>query len=454
MFKRIFSGYLAVLLISFIVLALAFSFTVRQYLINDTVQSLHRVAETLSASAFQPGIHGGGNLRGAFFKLANRIAYADYVVLRQDGIIIDSSDFQAYPHGIKNINEAFLELAFGEESGESMVERDLVAVKYPVSLGGSGKQANGVLILYTQLDLLTQLNLSILSILALALGAGTLVSLFAGLLVTRVVVKPLQQFKNRASELARRRFSGKLIINTGDELEELADAFNEMSGQLAEYDRSQKEFFRNASHELKTPLMSVQGYAEAIKDGIIPDKEKEQSLQLIIRESKRMKALVEEFVYLSKMETLKENYTFKRMNLADTVLEAVHSVHSLALEKGIAIDTEVAKNGITVNGDPEKIHRLLLNILSNAVRCAHTFVRLELHKNAKIIISDDGIGFKEEETEIVFEPFYKGENGGSGLGLAISRAIVENHGGTINAGNNPSGGACITINLPVDNLVK
>ncbi len=449
MFKRIFLGYLAVLLISFVVLALAFSFTVRQYLINDTVQSLHRVAETLSRSAFQPGMHGSGQIRGAFFKLANRIAYADYVVIRQDGIIIDSSNVKAYPPGIKNINETFIELAFGEKSGESKVQRELVAVKYPVSLGGSGKQADAVLILYTKLDLLTQLNLSILGILALALGAGTFVSLIAGLLATRVVVKPLHQLKNRAAELAKRRFSGRLVINTGDELEELADAFNEMSGQLAEYDRSQKEFFRNASHELKTPLMSVQGYAEAIKDDIIPDEEKDQSLQLIIRESRRMKALVEEFIYLSKMETMQENYSFEQFNLADTVSEAVHSVRSLALEKGVSLETKIVKNGVVIKGDPEKIHRLLLNILSNAVRCAYSTVKLELHNNAKIEVSDDGVGFKKEETEKVFEPFYRGENGGTGLGLAISRAIVENHGGTLAAGNNPTGGARIMITLPI-----
>ncbi len=448
MFRRIFIGYLAVLLISFAVLALAFSLTVRQYLINDTVESLQRVAETLSDSAIQPPTQGGGQMRGTFFKLANRIAYADYVVLRHDGIIIDSSDPTTYPHGIKNINEAFSELAFGNQYAENMVERDLVAVKYPVAVAGHADRANAALILYTKLDLLTQLNLSILGILAIALGAGTIVSLFAGLLVTRVVVKPLQQLKIRAAELARRRFTGRLSINTGDELEELADAFNEMSGQLAEYDRSQKEFFRNASHELKTPLMSVQGYAEALKDGIIPDREKEESLDLIIRESRRMKGLVDEFIYLSKMETLKESYNLEPLNLADAAREAVHALQSLALEKGVNIKTDLTRDDNKINGDPEKIHRLLLNILSNAVRCANSTVRIQANECSVIEVADDGFGFKTEETEKIFEPFYKGEKGGSGLGLAISRAIVEKHGGTIEAYNNHSGGATIKVSFP------
>lgn len=436
---------MAVLLISFAVLALAFNFTVRHYLINDTIESLHRVAETLSASPFQPGESSGG-MRGTFFKLANRIAYADYVVLRNDGMIIDSSDPKAYPHGIENINESFMELAFKNDPQQSLVEQDLVAVSYPVVTSGEGKNdRNAALILYTQLDLLTQLNQSITGILALAVGAGTVVSLIAGLLIVRVVVGPLHQLKNRAAELARRRFSGRLEINTGDELEELTEAINEMSGRLEEYDQSQKEFFRNASHELKTPLMSVQGYAEALKDGVIPDDEKDESLNLIIRESGRMKALVEKFIYLSKMETLKENYSFESLNLGETIREAVNAVQSLALERKIKLQVNIADEKATINGDPEKIHRLLLNLLGNALRFANSEITLTLKEGPAIEIIDDGPGFRAGEEENIFKPFYKGENGGSGLGLSISRAIVENHGGTISAENIPDRGAKFTV---------
>lgn len=444
MFKRIFISYLAVLFISFAVLALAFSLTVRQYLINDTIQSLHRVAETLSTTATQPGTQGGGHMRGAFFNLANRVAYADYILVQPDGTVIDSSDLDVNPPGTVITNEAFLNLASKPEIAGSFVEKNLVAVVYPVIIAGESSKA--ALILYSRLDLLTQLNRSLLNILALALGAGIAVSLIAGALATRVVVGPLQQLKNRAGELARRQFSGRLTINTGDELEELADTFNEMADQLAEYDRVQKEFFQNASHELKTPLMSVQGYAEAMREGVIPPEEAEQSLEIIIRESRRMKALVDEFIYLSKMETLKENYNFEPVSLDDAVREAVHSVQSLALDKGITIDTTVVPDNSTILGDPEKIHRLLLNILSNALRYARKYVTININ-GPTITIEDDGPGFKADELEKVFDPFYRGENGGSGLGLSISRAIVDKHRGTISAGENPTGGAQIKLDF-------
>lgn len=445
MFKRIFLGYLTVLLISFAVLALAFTLTVRQYLISDTVNSLYRVAETLSANPLPSGMHGSGHMRGAFFNLANRIAYADYIILARDDTIIESSDTLAYPPGVKNINESFRELAYGESEKENLVERNLVAVAFPLVTSGSQEKAS--LILYSQLDVLTQLNRSLLGILAIALGAGIIVSLLAGTLATRVVVGPLQQLKSRASELARRQFTGKLEINTNDELEELAKTFNKMAGQLAEYDRTQKEFFQRASHELKTPLMSVQGYAEALKEGIITEDEKTRILEIIIKESERMKALVEEFIMLSKMETVKESYRFEPLSLEESAREAVHAVGSLAIEKEITLETIYNREKMMINGDPEKIHRLLLNILGNALRSAENTVSITVSSGA-IKIEDDGPGFKEDELKKVFEPFYSNQSGGSGLGLAISRAITENHGGTIRASNKPAGGAVITITFP------
>jgi len=446
MFRRIFIGYLAVLIISFVVLALAFSFTIRQYLINDTVRSLYRVAETLSTGAIDNGVHGGGHMRGAFFNLANRIAYAEYVLIEPDGTILDSSDIEAYPPGAEMLNEAFLELAFGGEEGESMVERDRVAVSFPVVMGSEREKAS--LVLYSQLDVLTQLNRSILGILAFAAGAGIVVSIIAGIFATRVVVGPLQQLKNRANELSRRQFNGKLAINTGDEVEELAETFNEMAGRLAEYDHSQKEFFQKASHELKTPLMSIQGYAEALKDGIILEEEKDQSLDIIIRESRRMKALVDEFIYLSKMETLNESYNFVQVNLEESVKEAIDSVRSLALEKNLEITVISGGDDCKIKGDPEKIHRLLLNLLGNALNYARHRITVYVG-GGQLIVSDDGPGFESKDLEKVFDPFFnnKSKTGGSGLGLAISKAIVEKHQGAIKVGNSPEGGARLEVDF-------
>jgi signal transduction histidine kinase len=446
MFKRIFFGYLVVLIFSFAVLALAFSLTVRYYLINDTIASLQRVAETLSSSAARQGMPGGGHMRGAFFSLANRIAYADYLVLQSDGIILDSSDYNLYPPGSLINDEPYMNLAFKTDYSPSLIDNDNVAVAYPLNI--SGQTETAALILYSRLDLLSQLNRALLGLMALSLVAGIMASLIIGAFATRVVVGPLQQLKIRALALSKRRFDGKLSINTGDELEELAEAFNEMSDRLATYDLAQKYFFQKASHELKTPLMSIQGYAEALKDGIIPPGEYDQALGIVIRESGRMKNLVEQFIMLSRMETIMDDYAAEPVDLEETIREAISAIKSLALEKDISIETDFSGNDQNIIlGDPEKIHRLLLNIFSNALRYAKKKISVTVNSTS-IEISDDGIGFMPADLPHIFEPFYRGNKGGNGLGLAISRAIVEKHGGSITAANSPGGGAMINILFP------
>ncbi len=194
--------------------------------------------------------------------------------------------------------------------------------------------------------------------------------------------------------------------------------------------------------------MSIHGYAEAIKEGIIPKDEKEKGLEIIIKESGRMKALVDEFIYLSKMETLNESYNFEPVALDEAVKEAIYAVKSLALEKEVSIETSIASGNNVIDGDPEKIHRLLLNILSNALHYGRKNVIVILN-NTEIVVEDDGPGFDSEDLEKVFDPFFhKHKKESSGLGLAISRAIVEKHGGTITVKNKPGDGAKILINFP------
>jgi signal transduction histidine kinase len=445
MFKRIFFGYLTVLLISFAILAVAFSFTVRQYLVNDTIASLQRVAETLSGADLSQNAQGGRHMRGAFFSQANRIAYADYIIIQENGLIISSSDEEEYPPGESLSENAFFDLAFSPDLDNRLVTGNCIAVSYP--LAPDGRQNRAALILYSQPDLLLQLNRALLGILALSLLAGIAASLAGGFFASRLIVKPLNQLKSRALELSRRRFRGRLSIKTGDELEELAESFNEMSDRLAAYDQGQKEFFQKASHELKTPLMSVQGYAEAIRDGIIPPRETERSLEVIIRESQRMKGLVDQLIYLSKVETLEDDFKPGTLELVEAVEEAVEALRSLALEKNLELEIKSSGMSKKITGDSEQLHRLLLNTIGNAIRYAKQSVAVTVKENL-IIIEDDGPGFQPGEEEKAFNPFYSGNSQGSGLGLAISRAIVNKHGGTITAGNRPGGGGRITIYLP------
>jgi signal transduction histidine kinase len=200
--------------------------------------------------------------------------------------------------------------------------------------------------------------------------------------------------------------------------------------------------------------MSIQGYAEAIKDGVVEGKEMEESLAIIIEESQRLKKVVEEIIYLTKLENVEDIFNFEEGNIGEVIRKAIKSVKPLLDEKNIQINL---KGNFDYLGkfDSEKIKRAFINILGNCVRYAKSTIIIEVTRagnNLEIFIKDDGPGFKDGEEKRIFDRFYKGNKGGTGLGLAITKAIIEGHQGMIEAFNNSSYGAGFKIHLPLEKI--
>jgi signal transduction histidine kinase len=239
-------------------------------------------------------------------------------------------------------------------------------------------------------------------------------------------------------------------ISTGDEIEELAKCFNSMANNLKTYDDRQKAFLQNTSHELKTPLMSIQGYAEAIKDGVVQGAEVEPSLDIIIEESQRLKQVVEDIIYLTRLENFEDRFNFTRTNMKEIIAQAIQTIKPLMEEKNISINIGTGINFIG-NFDKEKLIRAFINVLGNCTRYARSSILIqgkEIYGGVEIYIQDDGPGFKVGEADKIFDRFYKGDSGGTGLGLAIGQNIIVGHGGSIAAFNNNSGGAVFKIFIP------
>jgi signal transduction histidine kinase len=213
-----------------------------------------------------------------------------------------------------------------------------------------------------------------------------------------------------------------------------------------------KKFFQNTSHELKSPLMAIQGYAEAIKDKVVTGEEVEESLNIIIDKSQYLKKVVEKTIYLSKLET--DIYSFERVVFNEYIDNYINEYNSFVTANSnieIVIDNQLSKN-IYVMLDIEKFNSVFNNILDNALRYANTLIKVELSFINDMIcikIIDDGEGFKNNEYDKIFNRFYKGEKGQSGIGLAIAHSITTHHKGSIKAYNYIRGGAVFEILLPV-----
>lgn len=277
-------------------------------------------------------------------------------------------------------------------------------------------------------------------------GAAIILSYF----MTNKLVTPLSLLKGELKKVENRRFDEMKRIEATGEIKEVEQSVYEMAAELERYMKSQQTFFQNASHELKTPLMTIQGYAEGIKDGIFDEDEKEKGLEVMVTEVNRLKGIINEMILLAKLDSQPEIYESSEVSLEELIGQVVDRALPIVNESGIQLNYQAEKDAVII-GDSEKMLRALLNIVFNAIRHAEKKLSIKgLKQKGRIVIlvEDDGEGIKEEDAAKIFHRFVKGENGETGLGLAIARAIVEQSQGRITAGRSDLGGAKFEITFP------
>ena len=210
----------------------------------------------------------------------------------------------------------------------------------------------------------------------------------------------------------------------------------------------QQTFFQNASHELKTPLMAIQGYAEGIQAGVM---DTGGAAEVILAESDRMTELVDELLDISKIDMGRQRLTLSEMDVRELLYDSIRAVEPAAAASGITIAPDFPEEPVMVSCDDTRLRRAVTNILSNGVRYARSELRLTCRtdkRNATIRIQDDGDGIAEEDLPHIFDRFYMGRSGKSGIGLALTKEIIHLHKGMIRAYNGDSG-AVFEISIPV-----
>ena len=288
--------------------------------------------------------------------------------------------------------------------------------------------------------------------------AGVLASLmlFAGVIGARIAML----LADRTAHDVERLGIGLGTFAAGDlshriepagprELRDLADSANEMAAELErmrserdDADRARRNLIASVSHDLRTPLTSLRLLVEAIDDGVVegPD-ETADALRRAKGYVTTLSTLVDDLFELARLEAGDISWTLSQVGVAELIDETVEAFRPLAEQKGLVLTESVPSDVAPVRGNPEKLQRVLYNLVQNAVR--HTpqdgTVSLRAERDAgfvRIEVADDGEGIPPEQAEQVFERFFRGGDGarngtGAGLGLSISRAIVEAHGGRI-----------------------
>ncbi|QKY71177.1 cell wall metabolism sensor histidine kinase WalK [Lentibacillus sp. CBA3610] len=275
---------------------------------------------------------------------------------------------------------------------------------------------------------------------------GTMAAVLLSYLLTNKLVTPLTKLKKQLKKIEKRKFDDIERIKATGEIKEVEQGLYDMATELERYMKSQQAFFQNASHELKTPLMTIQGYAEGIRDGVFNEKDKEKGLEMMVTEVSRLKTIINEMILLAKLDSEQAEYKDEQIRATELIDQVLDRALPLVSEKDITLNHSV-DNESTFMADQEKLLRALLNITVNAIRHAHSRVNVTVEEKT-IIIEDDGEGIAKELIPHIFHRFVKGKTGETGLGLAIARAIVEQSGGKIMVRDSELGGAKFVIAFP------
>jgi len=296
--------------------------------------------------------------------------------------------------------------------------------------------------------------------LAIAASVALLASAFVALFISRTISRPLASITQAAQEMARGNYDQELDVRSSDEVGRLAQTFNEMARQISLSDEMMRDFLANVSHELKTPLTSIQGFSQALEDGAISSPQQyEEAGRIINEETQRMRRLVDGLIELSRLESGQIAMQREPIDLPRLLQTCAGRFERRALDSGATLRVDIPPLP-TIEGDEGRLEQAFSNLIDNAVR--HTpeggavNVRAQAANGAvRVTIHNTGSYIPREDLPRVFERFFqldrhrKRGSGGAGLGLAIVSEVMQAHGGGVNASSDEAEGTEFVVTLPI-----
>ena len=306
---------------------------------------------------------------------------------------------------------------------------------YAVSMEEDPQAEDSYIVSYVDITYLTALTARVNIVLSLVILAAIIVCVLLSRHFARSLAEPVQSLSDFARDIGEGDLSPRELDFREVELSGLADSMNRMARELGEAKRRQETFFQNVSHELRTPLTSIRGNAEGIVCGVMEPK---AAAGVILSESDRLTAMVEEILYLSRMDRVTEEIKAEPIDLRELLSLCVSEQRAEAEKRGLSFAFDFDDEPVSFPIKETDGEKLFGNIISNAVRYAKSRIDISCRETEGMIavtIRDDGKGISENNLPHVFERFYKGEDGKYGIGLAIAKSVAEAYRGSLEAHN-------------------
>ena len=370
------------------------------------------------------------------------------VVVTSSGFESDGTSDMPDFKGALNSETGTYEYFFTGQNGENVMavtyllpitNRQFSAFRYVVSLSDVDKQIINIILIFTGVCLIMLLFVII-----------------SGVYFIRTIVKPVAQIGKISRRIASGDFNVRINKQYDDEIGQLCDVINDMAGELAATENMKNEFISLVSHELRTPLTAIKGWGETILDSGPSDKKTlNKGMKIIIEETERLSAMVEELLDFSRIQAGGFSLALSKVDIIAELTEAVIMFGERAKRENVELLYEEPDLVCTVLGDRDRLRQVFVNIIDNAIKYSDAGGKvtvLAFLKNDSIMIEvdDTGHGISEDDLPKVKTKFFRGKQSrrGSGIGLAVADEIIASHKGSLSIESAVGQGTKVTIEIP------
>lgn len=289
----------------------------------------------------------------------------------------------------------------------------------------------------------------------ISLSSTLLISSFIILLFSKKMLLPIRNLNYATEEISKGNFNIELPIPSDFELGTLTAKFNKMVKELNSIETLRNDFISNVSHEIKTPIATIQGFSNLLLDNDLSDEDKKEYLNIIISETDRVSSLTSNILKLTKLETQEIITDKKYFSLDEQLRHSVLLLQRDFIKKNLEI--EINLDEIKIYNNEDLLQQVWLNLLSNAIKFTKdggkiTIQLMDIEDSVNVKISDNGIGIKAENLNLIFDKFYQEDkshsSNGNGLGLPLVKRIVNLCGGSIRVKSIVNKGSSFTVELP------
>ena len=452
-YKRQLVMMVSIVAVSFTLLSAAFMLLSYRYILSEKRQALERNAEDIaSLTSRYISSAWGGDIQGEAFRnsLYLIVRSSDsYVVLSDtEGSMIYACDGDTYYSVDKRVPESVTRqvLEQGKFTGMSdlggLFDKNSYVVGVPFVLTrGTISVVQGMVLVSTDTAAVQSMWQDTVAIFFFVAVIVLMIAVVASSLFASYQSRPLNEMAEAARKFGQGEFDTRVTgyENRGDEIGALAEAFNSMANSLEKVESQRADFIANVSHELKTPMTTIAGFAEGILDGTIPQEREKESLQIIVSETRRLSRLVRRMLDLSRLNALAESSITaqEQFDLTEVMSRVIVSLEGKITGRKLDVDVQMPDEKLMVWGDPDSITQVCYNLLDNAAKFAATgsvitIVITKKDGKACTTVRNLGATIPKDELPVLFDRFHKADYSrsmdreGVGLGLYIVKTILGN----------------------------